>query len=142
MNRITKKILPSLCLAIISTTCLLQDRCAAFADTDQARQDKIVVEALMRLDGVDIHSDPKLEKAVQRHLSELKNDPSQLKIIQKLKVTGLTERLVDLAALWGENTQSVQALARGRSLRGTGRPASRQELEGPWCRGSTRYLPP
>ena len=54
----------------------------------------------MRLDGVDIHSDPKLQKAVQRHLSELKNDPYQLRIIQKLKVTGLSERLVDLAALW------------------------------------------
>lgn len=110
MNRITKKLLPSLGLAIVSAASLLQYTCAAFPDTEQARRDKIVVEALMRLDGVDIHSDPKLEKAVQRHLSELKNDPSQLKIIQKLKVTGLSERLVDLAALWGENTQSVQAL--------------------------------
>ena len=110
MNRITKKLLPSLGLAIASIASFLQYAFAAFPDTEQARRDKIVVEALMRLDGVDIYSDPKLENAVQRHLSELKNDPSQLKIIQKLKVTGLSERLVDLAALWGENTQSVQAL--------------------------------
>ena len=77
---------------------------------DLEKKDQIVVEALMRLDNVDIQSDTKLSQAVQRHLSQLKNDPSQLKIIQKLKVTGLGDRLIDLAALWGENSQSVQAL--------------------------------
>ena len=79
-------------------------------EKNQSRLDQIVVEALMRLEGVDIHSDPKLHQTVQRHLSQLKNDPSQLKIIQKLKVAGMADRLVDLAATWGENTQSVQAL--------------------------------
>ncbi len=80
------------------------------ASGDQARRDTIVVEALMRLDNVDINADPKLLQAVQRHIGTLKNDPSLLKIIQKLKVTGMADRLVDLAATWGENTQSVQAL--------------------------------
>ena len=79
-------------------------------EKNQSRTDPIVVETLMRLDGVDIQSDPKLIQAVHRHLIQLKNDPSQLKIIQKLKVAGMADRLVDLAATWGENTQSVQAL--------------------------------
>ena len=83
---------------------------AVATENNQSRLDQIVVEALMRLDGVDIHSDPKLHQTVQRHISQLKNDPSQLKIIQKLKVAGMADRLVDLAATWGENTQSVQAL--------------------------------
>ena len=83
---------------------------AVATENNQSRLDQIVVEALMRLEGVDIHSDPKLHQTVQRHLSQLKNDPSQLKIIQKLKVAGMADRLVDLAATWGENTQSVQAL--------------------------------
>jgi len=79
-------------------------------EDEQVRSDHIVVEALMRMDGVDIHSDPKLNQAVQRHLSQLKNDPAQLKIIQKLRAAGMGDRLVDLAVIWGENTQSVQAL--------------------------------
>ncbi|HUP77122.1 MAG TPA: PVC-type heme-binding CxxCH protein, partial [Pirellula sp.] len=77
---------------------------------DLAIRDHIVVEALMRLDGIDIQSDPKLTQAVQRHLGKLKDDPSQVKIIQKLKVAGMADRLVDLAATWGETTHSVQAL--------------------------------
>ena len=90
-------------------TLLEHDR-AISADKDQARRDRIVVEALMRLDNVDINADPTLMQAIQRHLGQLKNDPSLLKIVQKLKVTGMGDRLIELAATLGENTQSVQAL--------------------------------
>jgi putative heme-binding domain-containing protein len=84
-----------------------------FADEnslDQRKKDLIVVEALMRLDDVDVNADEKLLHAVQRHIKRLENDPSQLKIIQKLKIGGMSERLVELATLWGASTQSVQAL--------------------------------
>ncbi|MCY2983580.1 MAG: NPCBM/NEW2 domain-containing protein [Planctomycetota bacterium] len=93
---------------------------------DITGRDNIVVEALMRLDGVDVQSNPKLVQAVNRYLSQLKNDPSQLKIIQKLKVPGLGDRLVDLAAIWGENTQSVQALE--LAIEQGGLPALTQSL--------------
>ena len=78
--------------------------------SDQSRRDRIVVEALMRLDDVDVNADPKLSQAVRRYLNQLNNDPSQLKIIQKLKIGGLSDKLVDLAVSWGANTQSVQAM--------------------------------
>jgi putative heme-binding domain-containing protein len=78
--------------------------------SDQSRRDRIVVEALMRLDDVDVNADPKLSQAVRRYLNQLNNDPSQLKIIQKLKISGLSDKLVDLAVSWGANTQSVQAM--------------------------------
>jgi putative heme-binding domain-containing protein len=97
-----------LCLSLCGFTAATVQ--ANYADNDQARRDRIVVEALMRLDGVDINTDPKLMQAVQRHLAQLKDDPSQLKIIQKLKIPSMTSRLIDLAAKWGENTQSVQAM--------------------------------
>lgn len=85
---------------------------SVYADdaTDQMRRDRIVVEALMRLDDVDVNADPKLSGAVRRYLSQIKDDPSQIKIIQKLKIAGLGDHLVDLAATWGANTQAVQAL--------------------------------
>lgn len=78
--------------------------------SDQSRRDRIVVEALMRLDDVDVNADPKLSQAVRRYLTQLNNDPSQLKIIQKLKISGLADKLVELAVSWGANTQSVQAM--------------------------------
>ena len=78
--------------------------------SDQSRRDRIVVEALMRLDDVDVNADPKLSQAVRRYLNQLNNDPSQLKVIQKLKIGGLSDKLVDLAVSWGANTQSVQAM--------------------------------
>jgi putative heme-binding domain-containing protein len=77
---------------------------------DQSRRDRIVVEALMRLDDVDVNADPKLAGSVRRYLSQIKNEPSQLKIIQKLKVSGLGDHLLEMATKWGASTQSVQAL--------------------------------
>jgi putative membrane-bound dehydrogenase-like protein len=73
-------------------------------------RDRILVESLMRLDDIDVNGNDKLLQSVRRHLSQLKEDPSQLKIIQKLKIVGLADRLVELALGWGANTQSVQAV--------------------------------
>jgi len=100
----------SLGIAFVSVCFFLGHDRAIGADTDQARRDRIVVEALMRLDGVDVNADPKLKQAVERHVAMLKDDPAQLKIIQRLKLAAMSSRLIDLAAKWGENTQSVQAL--------------------------------
>jgi len=83
---------------------------AADSASEQIRRDRIVVEAIMRLENIDIREDPKLLQTVERYLSQMKSDPAQLKIIQKLKLTGFGERLVDLALLWGESSQSVQAI--------------------------------
>ncbi|MEQ1827832.1 MAG: PVC-type heme-binding CxxCH protein [Pirellula sp.] len=78
--------------------------------SEQPKRDRIVVEALMRLDDLDVQADDKLMQAVRRHLGQLKDDPSQLRMIQKLKVPVTTERMIELALAWGANTQSVQAL--------------------------------
>jgi putative heme-binding domain-containing protein len=78
--------------------------------TEQAKKDRIVVEALLRLENVDVNADAKLKSAVQRHLGTLKDDPSQLKIIQKLKIQGMADSLVERAGAWGTSSNAVQAL--------------------------------
>jgi len=78
--------------------------------SDQARKDRIVVEALMRLDGVDVNADAKLSNAVRRYLATIPNDPSQLKVIQKLRISGFSDQLVDRSIDWGATTSAVQAL--------------------------------
>ncbi len=72
--------------------------------------DRVVVEALMRIDGVDLRSNEKWTKAVSRYLASIENDPSQLNIIRKLKVPHLRDHLVERASAWGASTSAVQAL--------------------------------
>jgi putative heme-binding domain-containing protein len=47
---------------------------------------------------------------VREYIERLGNDPRQLKILQKLRVSGLTDRLLERAAAWGPSTQAVQAI--------------------------------
>jgi putative heme-binding domain-containing protein len=81
----------------------------ALAD-EATKKDRIVVEALMRLDGVDVNADAKLAACVKRYLAAISNDPAQLKIISKLKVQGMADHLMDRAMAWGATTHAVQAL--------------------------------
>lgn len=119
MNRSAKNLL-QLIRSSIAPTCALASvaLCSSMnlttvraADSDeQSRRDRIVVEALMRLDGVDVNADPKLSGAVKRYLGKIQDDPSQLKVIQKLKISGMGEHLLGRIATWGVSTPSVQAI--------------------------------
>jgi putative heme-binding domain-containing protein len=83
----------------------------SLANSDQLQtKDKIVVEALMRLDNVDISTDPKLSAAVKRYLATIPDDPIQLKVISKLQVNGLSEHLTEKALAWGVSTNALQAI--------------------------------
>ena len=77
---------------------------------DLENQPQTVIEALMRLDGVDINGNPKLAAMVREYITSLGDDPSQLKILQRLKVAGVSDPLLKRAAAWGASTQAVQAL--------------------------------
>jgi putative membrane-bound dehydrogenase-like protein len=77
-------------------------------DTDSSPER--VTEALMKLEGVDLENSPRLSKLVRDYIERLGNDPRQLKILQKLRVSGLTDRLLERAAAWGPSTQAVQAI--------------------------------
>ncbi|MFN7732754.1 MAG: PVC-type heme-binding CxxCH protein [Pirellula sp.] len=77
---------------------------------DSADDPATVVEALMRLDGVDVNGSPRLAELVRKHVIAAGNDPSQIKVLQRLKVGGLTDTLLERAAAWGASTQAVQAI--------------------------------
>lgn len=106
-----KRIALSHALAAVVVTSWGTGSSAIASESDeQSRRDRIVVEALMRLDGVDVNANPKLSGAVKRYLSKIQDDPSQLKVIQKLKVAGMGEHLLGRIAAWGVSTPSVQAI--------------------------------
>jgi len=78
--------------------------------SERSRRDRIVVEALMRLEDADLGSNPKVQEAVKRYLASIQDDPSQIRVIRKLKISGMSDHLLDKAIQWGANSNSVQAL--------------------------------
>jgi putative heme-binding domain-containing protein len=82
---------------------------------------RTVIEALMRLEGVDLQGSPKLAQLVRDYVDQLGQDPAQLKILQRLKVAGMTDPLLERAAAWGASTQAVQALDLALETGGSGR---------------------
>ncbi len=71
---------------------------------------KGVIEALMRLEGVDLKSSPHLAQLVRDYVMKLGQDPEQIKILQRYRVDGMAETLLERSAAWGASTQAVQAL--------------------------------
>lgn len=75
---------------------------------DDPRLDRVLVESAMRMK--ERSKDPRLESRVKRYVAALKDDPSQLKYLRKLQVTGMGARLRELVLLWGPSNQGVQAM--------------------------------
>lgn len=80
------------------------------AASKQSVRDRIVVEALTRLPSVDVNSNEELKQTVLRYIESLGDDPKQIEIARKLRLSGLSDRLLSKAIEWGMTTQSVQAV--------------------------------
>jgi putative heme-binding domain-containing protein len=79
--------------------------------TDKQKiKDRIVVESLMRLPNVDANENGELKQTALRYVESLGDDPKQIEIVRKLKLKGLSARLLSKAVEWGMSTQSVQAV--------------------------------
>jgi putative heme-binding domain-containing protein len=64
----------------------------------------------MRLDGIDVNANPRLAQLVRDHVTKLGDDPAQIRILQKTRIAGLSDLLLDRSAKWGATTQALQAL--------------------------------
>jgi len=102
------RVVASAVVAVASITS--QPVLATDPPASSSQRDRIIVEAALRLDDVDVTKEPRLEAIVRRYLTTLGLDPKQLKIIKQLKIAGMGNTLISLATSWGQTTQSVQAL--------------------------------
>jgi putative membrane-bound dehydrogenase-like protein len=89
----------------------------AGADRQQAIQSlldhsdpQLVLEGLLRSDGINVNENARLAQMVREQAKKFGNDPAQLKLLQKTKVSGLGDHLLGLASAWGASTQALQAL--------------------------------
>lgn len=74
------------------------------------RSDTLMVEALMRSDRAAKDLDPTLLAVIKRHVEQLGADPSQLRVLRKIRVPELDLILLERAAAWGATSQGLQAL--------------------------------
>lgn len=79
------------------------------ADAD-AEKTALAVEALSRLQGVDIHANPKLKDAVMRVLEKTRGTANFVKLIQQFKLPGQETGLLEVAAAQPSGESGVEAL--------------------------------
>ncbi len=101
---------------------------ACAADTD-AEKTALAVEALGRLQGVDINANPKLKEAVLRVLERTRGTANFVKLVQQFNLAGQEPGLLELAAAQPSEQSGVEAI---RHLLGTdtGQAAIRSALAG------------
>ncbi len=87
-----------------------EDRQKALAGLLEQKDPQLVLEGLMRIEGINVNENPRLSELVREQIKKMGDDPSQLKLLQRTKVSGMGEHLLSLAAAWGASTQSLQAL--------------------------------
>jgi len=99
-------------LALLRATDFLKadDKQAALKPLLDQKDPQAVIDAIMRLDGIDVNANPRLAQLVRDHVTKLGDDPSQIRILQKTRITGLSDLLLDRSAKWGATTQALQAL--------------------------------
>lgn len=79
------------------------------ADAD-AEKTALAVEALSRLQGVDIHANPKLKDAVMRVLEKTRGTANFVKLVQQFKLPGQETGLLEVAAAQPAGESGVEAL--------------------------------
>ena len=81
------------------------------ADPQQAAKDANVVEALLRLKGVDVNASPRLKAAVLRHLQVHRGTEKYVQLVDRLNVRGVGGELLRAAIEDSVGTTGVQAAA-------------------------------
>jgi len=79
-------------------------------DAQQAARDATVVETVLRLEGIDVNTNPRLKATVLRHLGTQAGTLRYVELVEKLKVRGVEDELLRLALENPASTQGVKAV--------------------------------
>ncbi|MFM8570008.1 MAG: PVC-type heme-binding CxxCH protein, partial [Pirellula sp.] len=86
------------------------DRQSALKALLDQKDPQMVIEGLMRIDGINVNESPRLVELVREQVKKFGDDPAQLKLLQRTKIGGMGDHLLGLASRWGASTQSLAAL--------------------------------
>src|SRR5258706_5976881 len=79
------------------------------ADTE-ADKTALAVEALSRLEGIDLGANPKLKATVLRVLEKTRGTPNFVRLVQQFKLTGQSAGLLEVAAAQPAGESGVDAI--------------------------------
>jgi putative heme-binding domain-containing protein len=88
---------------------VLASHASTAADTEEEQKTALAVEALTRLQNVDLDQNPKLKQAVLRTLEKTRGSANFLKLVQAFKLTDQSAGLVEVAARNSTNETGVEA---------------------------------
>lgn len=79
------------------------------AASPDAARDAAVVQTLLRLPQFDVNAKPKWRAAVLRHLETLRGTPKYVELIERLKLRGVRDQLIELATEADDENVAVKA---------------------------------
>ena len=83
---------------------------AAFLPAEEPDRTDLAVEALSRLQGVDLSQNPKLKEAVLKVLAKTQGTPNFVRLVQQFKLTDQGPGLLEVAARYPDNETGVAAM--------------------------------
>jgi putative heme-binding domain-containing protein len=89
---------------------VLSARAAEPSPPELDQKTVMAVEALTRLQNVDLENNPKIKAAVMRVLEKTRGTPSFVKLVQQFKINGQEQGLLDVAARNSTNEVGVGAM--------------------------------
>jgi len=93
--------------ALLALVCFRAPAADAAADAEKTA---LAVEALGRLQGVDINANPKLKDAVMRVLEKTRGTANFVKLVQQFKLTGQNAGLLEVAIAQPSGESGVEAM--------------------------------
>ena len=96
--------------SLLLVTLVLVDLPLLQAADTEAEKTALAVEALSRLEGVDINSNPKLKESVTRVLEKTRGTANYVRLVRHFKLTGHNAGLVEVAAARPAEETGVEAM--------------------------------
>ncbi len=93
----------------LSSVCLVLAALAAAAQIDNSHT-SIAVEALSRLKGMDLESNPSLKAAVLKVLEQVRGTPQFLQIVRDFQIKGQGREVTELASQHPEDSSAVETM--------------------------------
>jgi hypothetical protein len=97
-----------LCAPAIAALCLVSARISA-AD-DETDKTALAVEALSRLQEVNLESNPKLKETVHKLLEKTRGTPSFVKLVRQFKLTNQSDGLLEVAIVQPAGESGIEAM--------------------------------
>jgi putative heme-binding domain-containing protein len=98
------------CFSLLAVVALCFISSPALGAESEADKSALAVEALSRLQGVDLETNPKLKETVLKLLEKTRGTPSFVKLVQQFKLSGQNSGLLEVALAQPAGESGIEAM--------------------------------